>query len=96
MAARGVGVAGIHAQFQSLLSWISRFGDELMEALNRAKKGFNPCCLGLAVLARMTGTVIPDGQEKFQSLLSWISRFGNHEEVLRREALMVSIVVVLD
>ena len=37
--------------------------------------GFNPCCLGLAVLGRD----LPLGgvfQVKFQSLLSWISRIG--------------------
>ena len=37
--------------FQSLLSWISRFGEWGFAVLFCAEVGFNPCCLGLAVLA---------------------------------------------
>jgi len=37
--------------FQSLLSWISRFG-AFRHRLNQTRLScFNPCCLGLAVLA---------------------------------------------
>jgi len=39
-------------QFQSLLSWISRFGPRCNWEESRKARGFNPCCLGLAVLAR--------------------------------------------
>ena len=61
--------------FQSLLSWISRFGFANVVRNSRLGFSFNPCCLGLAVLA-----IIPDWKNllimEFQSLLSWISRFG--------------------
>ena len=38
-------------RFQSLLSWISRFGLDIRVLALAALLGFNPCCLGLAVLA---------------------------------------------
>jgi len=61
--------------FQSLLSWISRFGVQRGRWDCGGEAGFNPCCLGLAVLATGTGTV-SGVSLGFQSLLSWISRFG--------------------
>ena len=38
--------------------------------------GFNPCCLGLAVLALRPVVPLDSEAYRFQSLLSWISRFG--------------------
>ncbi len=60
--------------FQSLLFWISRFGVALPRFVI-SLQGFNPCCFGLAVLARgvRVGELSASG---FQSLLFWISRFG--------------------
>ena len=63
------------ATFQSLLSWISRFGAQKGCRWLQDQPGFNPCCLGLAVLAPSAGNgrIL---EHVFQSLLSWISRFG--------------------
>ena len=42
-------------KFQSLLSWISRFGIQILACNCLILLGFNPCCLGLAVLALRLG-----------------------------------------
>ena len=47
-------------RFQSLLSWISRFGEWGFAELFCAEVGFNPCCLGLAVLAAPMGWTATD------------------------------------
>ena len=61
--------------FQSLLSWISRFGTAALACVSLPTVCFNPCCLGLAVLAAIIGCGVRR-TFGFQSLLSWISRFG--------------------
>jgi len=48
--------------FQSLLSWISRFGNFGSLKKRGPYTGFNPCCLGLAVLAYTPGVRAGLGQ----------------------------------
>ena len=51
LANGGNGERKPRAGFQSLLSWISRFGRERKTSGVISGGSFNPCCLGLAVLA---------------------------------------------
>ena len=64
--------------FQSLLSWISCIGPLLERGKLIDAEGFNPCCLGLAVLATRPKADMRK-RRKFQSLLSWISCIGTEK-----------------
>ena len=81
--------------FQSLLSWISRFGPYNRVSVVAEVPSFNPCCLGLAVLAS-GATAVATLDYTFQSLLSWISRFGSIPVPQFSGGTLVSILVVLD
>ena len=58
-------------------------------------RGFNPCCIGLAIAA---ATPSPNDfmELGFQSLLYWISHCGSTKEGYFVTVLDVSILVVLD
>ena len=83
------------SMFQSLLSWISRIGCSSPLPISSCCCGFNPCCLGLAVLA-LSPDYRATRKPGFNPCCLGLAVLARQPQPRSRRNEAVSILVVLD